>query len=202
MLKTTFGSSLGAVILALGLSCATTGMAQQTEEPAQTTNDLSLGEPADGTVELGTAYAKEAIGDWELRCLRTEDPANDPCQMYQLLKDQNDSPVAEVSIFRLINSGQAKAGATIIVPLETALQSQLTISVDGNKAKRYPFAFCNTLGCYARIGLTEDDVSAYKRGNAAQLTIVPAMAPDQKVNLAMSLSGFTKSFDLASAVEQ
>jgi len=87
------------------------------------------------------------------------------------------------------------------VPLETALQNQLTVSIDGAAGKRYPFAFCNAVGCYARIGLTADDVAGFKRGNLAKLTIVPALAPDQKVVLDLSLEGFTASFDKSSVIQ-
>ena len=89
-----------------------------------------------------------------------------------------------------------------MVPLETALPQQLTIAVDGSKARRYPYAFCNPVGCYVRLGLTKEDVSAFKRGNAAVITIVPALAPDQKVQLNLSLDGFTASYDKVSVIDQ
>ena len=51
------------------------------------------------------------------------------------------------------------------------------------------------------MGLTDADVAAFKRGKEAVITIVPALAPDQKVELALSLDGFTASFDKSSIVE-
>jgi invasion protein IalB len=180
------------------------GVAQttSTEAPATSVEDqLSLGEDADGEPEIGQPFTKEVIGAWEMRCIRTAE-GEEPCQMYQLLDDGQGAPVAEVSLFRLPGDGQAKAGATIVVPLETALPAQLTLSVDGGTPRRYPYAFCNPVGCYARIGLTEDDVSAFKRGKQAELTIVPALAPDQKVTLTLSLEGFTASYDKVSVIAQ
>ena len=44
------------------------------------------------------------------------------------------------------------------------------------------------------------DADLFKRGNAATITIVPALAPDQPVELSLSLSGFTAGFDSQSAV--
>ncbi|WP_300057667.1 invasion associated locus B family protein [uncultured Roseobacter sp.] len=76
------------------------------------------------------------------------------------------------------------------------------IWIDSQPARRYPFAFCNTIGCYARIGLTEEDVNAFKRGNEAMLTIVPVLAPDQKVDIVLSLSGFTAGYEKVSVIEQ
>jgi invasion protein IalB len=171
-----------------------------TEEPVNTESDLSLGEEVDDTPKVGEQYVSETIGAWQMRCLKTED-GSDPCQMYQLLDDQEGPPVAEFSMFRLPEGQQARAGATVIVPLETSLQAQLTISVDGGKGKRYPYSFCNQVGCFARIGLTDQDIQVFKRGNEATLTIVPALAPDQKVIVQLSLEGFTAGYAKVSVVE-
>lgn len=191
-------------ILAVGTAftaLAQSDTAETEAEAAPIENDLSLGEDANATPAVGQPYTAEKIGDWDLRCVKTED-GNDPCQMYQLLSDDTEAPIAEVSLFRLPEGGRAQAGATIVVPLETSLQQQITITVDTGKARRYPFSFCNQVGCYARIGLTADDINAFKRGNAAKVTIVPVAAPDQKVNVTLSLSGFTAAFDKVSVIEQ
>ena len=172
-----------------------TGNAQQIEE------QLSLGEDANKDPELGKPYTKETIGSWEMRCIKTEAEV-DPCQMYQLLDDGQGAPVAEISLFRLPAGGKAEAGATVVVPLETSLPQQLTIAVDGGSARRYPYAFCNPVGCYARMGLTAADVAAFKRGKEATITIIPALAPDQQVKLSLSLDGFTASYEKVSVIEQ
>jgi len=193
------------ITLVASLAVSSMTMAQSTTAEDDSTtnsleNQLSLGEDANKDPELGKTYTKEVIGAWEQRCIKT-DQENDPCQMYQMMDDGEGAPVAEFSLFRLPEGGQAVAGATVVVPLETALQNQLTVSIDGAAGKRYPFAFCNAVGCYARIGLTADDVAGFKRGNLAKLTIVPALAPDQKVVLDLSLEGFTASFDKSSVIQ-
>ncbi|MGB0855391.1 MAG: invasion associated locus B family protein [Pikeienuella sp.] len=163
--------------------------------------DLNMGEDASAP-QVGQTYVRENEGDWEIQCVRVTEGNDEPCQMYQLMKDSEENPVAEVSIFRLPKGGQAIAGATVIVPLETSLQAQLRISVDGGQGKRYPYSFCNPVGCFARIGLTEADVNSFKRGAAATVTLVPFLAPDQKVELNMSLKGFTAGFDKSTVVTQ
>lgn len=175
--------------------------AQQEAEPT-VESQLSLGEDANAVPAVGQTYTREIIGDWEMRCIKQEEGKEDPCQMYQLIDDGDGTPVAEFSLFRLPGSGQAKAGATLVVPLETSLPQQVTITVDGGSARRYPYAFCNQIGCYARIGFTDSDVNGFKRGNAALITIVPALAQDQKVELDLSLTGFTAAFDEVSTVQQ
>lgn len=168
------------------------GEEAQAETPG---SDLSL-----GMTDMGSTYVQEEVGDWEIQCIRTEQD-EDPCTLYQLLSDDQDNPVAEVSVFRLPAGGRATAGATVIVPLETLLTEQLRIAVDDGQGKLYPFSFCNPIGCYARIGLTESDVEAFKRGAVARISIVPFAAPDQTVTLDMSLSGFTAGFDQVSVID-
>lgn len=198
-----------ALLMTLAVPVATlaqsTDTATDTETEAETANpsiedQLSLGEDAATPPEVGQTYISETEGDWELRCIKTED-GNDPCQMYQLMTDSEGTPVAEISIFRLPDGGRAVAGATMIVPLETSLPQQVTVRVDAGQARRYPFAFCNQIGCYSRIGLVEEEVRAFRAGNSATVTIVPALAPDQQVELSMSLTGFTAAFDKTTVVD-
>jgi invasion protein IalB len=159
-------------------------------------DDLSLGKPAaDGP---GSTYTAAQHGDWEQRCVRTKD-GSDPCQLYQLLKDGTGNPVAELSVFGLPPGQQAAAGATAIVPLETLLTQELTFQVDAGDARRYPYSWCSPIGCIARIGFTAEEVAAMKGGVKATMTLVPVVAPDQKVVLEVSLKGFTAGYDAVNA---
>jgi len=193
-------SAIALMALSAPLAAQEQADTETQEEEARPDSALSLGEEDTDGPRLGETYVTEEIGDWEIQCIRTEQD-EDPCTMYQLLSDNEGNPVAEVSIFRLPSGGQAVAGATIIVPLETLLTEQLRLSVDAGQGKRYPFSFCNQIGCYSRIGLTEEDVNAFKRGATASVRIVPFPAPDQIVTLEMSLSGFTASYDKVSVIE-
>ena len=145
-------------------------------------------------VEPGQPYDRETFGDWTLRCIRN-DSANEPCQLYQLLKDEEGNSVAEITLFPLPVGQRAEAGATVAVPLETLLTRQLTIQVDSASPRRYPFSWCTVQGCYARIGFRAEDVLAFKRGANAFVSIVPLAAPNQTVDLNMSLIGFTAGYN-------
>jgi len=174
-----------------------------TDEPAVTEETqssgsgelgLNLGQEVTPENQIGQSYTASTHGDWEIRCVRTKD-GNDPCQLYQLLKDSNGNSVSEFSMFALPPGQEAVAGATIAVPLETLLTQQLTISVDNGQARRYPFTWCSAGGCYARVGFSAADIATFKRGASGTMTIVPVGAPDVKVPLTISLSGFTTAFD-------
>ncbi|MEM1075251.1 MAG: invasion associated locus B family protein [Pseudomonadota bacterium] len=193
---------LSRTALALALVAAPLSVvAQENDQSEDIASDLALGEQVDETRQVGDSYIKEEFSDWAMRCIVSDDE-NDPCQMYQLLTDQQGSPIAEVTLFPLPEGSQAVAAMNVIVPLETALQQQLTIKVDESQALRYPYALCNTVGCYARIGLQEEQLSTYRNGSAAVLTIIPFAAQDQRVQVTMSLSGFTAAFDALSAEQQ
>lgn len=197
------------LLLALGLTVAMAGfgVAQETAAPETTpgttapadsaSGDLSMGTEAEAADGPGTTYTAATFEKWEQRCMRSADGA-DPCQLYQLLQDGEGNNVAEVSLFALPPGQQAVAGATIVVPLETLLTEQLTIAVDGAQPKRYPFSWCAPLGCIARVGFTQAEINGFKKGAKATITIVPAGAPDQAVNLDLSLKGFTAGFDAVS----
>ena len=169
-----------------------------TTDAAKPDTALSLGQTSpDGP---GTAYVKESIDDWQLECIRVEEGQEEPCQVFQPLLDTEGNQVANIRIFRLPETGEAIAGALVAVPLETLLTAQLTITVDTAKPQLYPFSVCDRLGCYARIGFRKADIAAFKKGAKATITLVPFVAPDQKVALPMSLKGFTASYDKASVV--
>lgn len=172
-----------------------TSDATAAEENQNVAAELDMGKET----QEDPTYVKETYGDWELKCFRSE-AEEDPCQMFQLLREEGGNPIAEFSIFRLPDQAQAVAGATIVVPLGTMLPEELKIAVDGGKAKSYSYRFCNLVGCYAQIGLTKADIDAFKRGAGATLTIVPAQAPDQKVNIKASLSGFTAAYENTSVL--
>lgn len=168
----------------------------QTETPAPAPADpgLAMGETVADGPKAGQTYVREVSGDWSVECLKVEE-GEEPCQIFQTLTDGEGNQVANMRIFKLPAGGQAEAGALVAVPLETLLTAQLTITVDGAQPKRYPFSVCDRQGCYARIGLTAEDIASYKRGASATVTLVPFVAPDERVEVKLSLSGFTAGYD-------
>ena len=179
-----------------------TGPETGAEADSTTPSDLSMGIPDQAATGPGTPYIREEFGDWSLRCVRVEE-GEEPCQLYQLLLDQDGNAVAEIGIFALPDGGQAVAGANFVAPMETFLPAGMRLSVDGGESLTYPFTFCSgrpfspllSSGCLSRIGFNQQMVDLFKRGNRATITIVPAVAPDQEVVLDLSLSGFTAGFD-------
>lgn len=167
---------------------------------AQDDDDLSLGENPNTTPQVGQTYQKEEIGDWTLECVKTETGEDEPCQMTQLITEEDGNPIATAAFFRTPENSRAAAGANIVVPLETMLQAGLLMNVDGNEDKQYPFSLCTQMGCVARVGFTQEELDTLKAGRAANIGIRAYAAPNQVVSMEMSLTGFTDAFEQVTAI--
>ncbi len=150
------------------------------------------------TAAIGELYLAGTFDLWEMRCVKAED-GKDPCRLYQLLKDAEGNPTAEISLFNLPEGAQAVAGAAVLVPLDTLLSANLTFVVDANREVIYPYTVCGLDGCIARIGFAAVQLDQRKNGASATITLVPAGLPDLKVPMVLSLKGFTAGFDAVKA---
>ncbi|MFC0202489.1 invasion associated locus B family protein [Paracoccus rhizosphaerae] len=150
--------------------------------------------PAENADQTGSYYLKSEHGDWAIRCIRAGQ-GKDPCELYKLLTDDDDSPVAELTLIPLAN-GEVAAGATLVAPLETDLIAGLGFQVDNGERRGYPFSFCAPVGCIARLGFTEQELTGMKRGATASVELLPFGGDrENPVDLDFSLSGFTAAFD-------
>ncbi|WP_299889858.1 invasion associated locus B family protein [uncultured Ruegeria sp.] len=185
--------SLNTVAAALMCGAVSAQEATPTEETpnAETGTELDLGESGP---RVGEQFVKEKSGEWDVSCIKAED-GEDPCAIVQVLNGPQGEPIAEVSIGKLPEGGAAVAWANVIVPLETLLQAQLALSIDGAPRKLYNYHHCVPVGCVAQLGLSQGDLSAMKAGSKATFSLVPARFPDQVLEMDMSLSGFTAGFD-------
>lgn len=175
-----------ALCLSLTVSSA---FAQEASNPQTEPTDVP--EP-----QIGQPYLGSNEKDWDVICIKS-DQETDPCEIRQLVLDQNKDPMIEITLERISGQQGAVAGATVIVPLETILTVPLTLAIDGAKGKQYPYTFCNSVGCIARIGLTQSDVDAMKRGKMAELSLSHLTVSDRLVTIPVSLSGFTAAYDKA-----
>lgn len=145
------------------------------------------------TAEVGQVYTTQS-GDWTVECEKTVS-SEDPCLMVQVLRDENEVAIMEAEVTRVASENNIGAVMLIRTPLLTLLTEGVTFRIDGGDAARIPFFFCDANVCVARVNLRDQDANAFKRGNAAELRIVPVAAPERSVIVKMSLSGFTAAYD-------
>lgn len=146
-----------------------------------------------GAAGEGTqSYVLEESQDWRIVCVQTS-LEHDPCVLNQVLTDEGGNPTATVEIINLSDQ-EAEAGVTITTPLETLLSRQITMSVDGGTPRQIAFTYCLEDGCRAQVGFSSQEINAFRRGTEAVMRIFPLVAPDQAVDLRVSLLGFTAGF--------
>jgi len=160
---------------------------------AEEADSLSIDDTIMSKPQKTEPYIKERFENWTLKCIK---PVNsiERCEANQIIFNQKQQPVAEISIIKLPKGQVAAAAATIIVPLETILSEGLVLAIQELEPKKYQFKFCNSLGCYSQIGLTDDEVEALKRKEKASIFLKHISSGDQQIVIPMSLDGFTKIF--------
>ena len=163
---------------------------------AQDAESLSIDDSMTGETQQTEPYIKERIKDWNLKCIEPIDSI-ERCEANQIIFNQKQQPVAEISIFKLPKGQVAAAAATIIVPLETVLNEGLVLEVQDLAPKKYQFKFCNSIGCYSQIGLTNEELEALKSKGKASIFLKHLSSGDQQIIIPISLSGFTATFSKA-----
>ena len=160
---------------------------------AEEADSLSIDDTMMSELQQTEPYIKERFENWTLKCIK---PVNsiERCEANQIIFNQKQQPVAEISIIKMPKGQVAAAAATIIVPLETILSEGLVLAIQELEPKRYQFKFCNSLGCYSQIGLTDDEVEALKKKEKASIVLKHISSGDQQIVIPMSLNGFTKTF--------
>ncbi len=163
---------------------------------AQEASGLSLGKPLETLREPGEIYLAGNKGDWNVRCVTANPGEIDKCEIQQLLFLNENSPIADISIFKLPEGERAVAAANVMVPLETLLTKKFRFAFSEESVKEFPYSFCNQNGCLVRMGLLEEDIEAMKKGSSSELSITHISSPEASINLSLSLNGFTAAFDI------
>ena len=163
---------------------------------SQEASGLSLGKPLETLREPGEIYLAGNKGDWNVRCITGNPGDADRCEIQQLLFINENTPIADISIFKLPAGEIAVAAANVMVPLETLLTKKFRVAFSEESKKEFPYSFCNKNGCLVRMGLLEEDIEAMKKGTSSEISITHISKPDSAINLTLSLDGFTAAFDI------
>jgi len=144
-------------------------------------------------VQVGQTYTAETYGDWEMLCVKTA-KGPEPCEVGQLALDEQANPIADVRIFPLPPGSQALAGSTIVTPLGALIANGIIINVDKKKPKQYPYMYCTTVGCVARVGFTALELQAMRTGDKMKISVVMASNAKAPVVIQVSLKGFSTAY--------
>jgi invasion protein IalB len=163
---------------------------------SQEASGLSLGKPLETIRKPGEIYLAGNKGDWNVRCITGNPGDIDKCEIQQLIYLNENTPIADISIFKLNPGEIAVAAANVMVPLETLLTKKFRVAFSEDNVKEFPYSFCNNNGCLIRMGLKEEDVDAMKKGSASKLSITHISDPNAAIDLNLSLEGFTAAYEV------
>lgn len=162
--------------------------------PQATFAQETTGEPPGPA--LGEPYRVTTHQDWEILCTRFEEDGPELCEMYQLLLNEDDSPVAEITVAVLPPEEEYPVGATVTTPLGTFLMPGMGWQIgDDGEIRAEPFQVCNAVGCMALLGLDDADVQAMRSGSHANVLFRPFSNPQGIARARVSLMGFTAALE-------
>ena len=176
--------------------CTFLSVVNNTSLVAQEASGLSLGKPLETIREPGEIYLAGNKGDWNVRCVTGNPGEIDKCEIQQLIFLNENTPIVDISIFKLPKGEIAIAAANVMVPLETLLTKKFRFAFSKETVKEFPYSFCNQNGCLVRMGLLEEDIEALRKGKSSELAITHISSPDSSIELNLSLDGFTAAFDI------
>ena len=132
-------------------------------------------------------------GDWTVEC-RTLQNGGRFCQMGQNLNNPStNKPLMQVVVGIKRNDTQSQPFLQVLAPLGIWLRPGLEFSIDGGQPTRLAFETCLKVACVAEMALSEGLLSAMKRG--AKATVVMRNIRREKLEVPVSLSGFTASYN-------
>ena len=128
-------SVLTSIIICILLSIFCISSLEAEEADSLSIDDTMMSEP-----QKTEPYIKERFENWTLKCIK---PVNsiERCEANQIIFNQKQQPVAEISIIKLPKGQVAAAAATVIVPLETILSEGLVLAIQELEPKKYQFKF-------------------------------------------------------------
>lgn len=183
----TFRTALRPLAFSVAACAGLSGFAAFAQETAAT-------EPA--TPQIGEPYVATSHADWDILCSVVDEAGTVNCEMYQLLFDSSEQPIAEISMVALPFGAEFAAGATVTTPLETFLPTGMGWQIgDAETMRLEAFRVCSVIGCMVRMGISAEEIDTMRAGANATITIAPFVAIDQPVQINVSLSGFTAAFE-------
>ncbi len=136
--------------------------------------------------------AGQTFGDWAVQCPRDAQPNS--CVVSQLISNQqNNQPVLQASIRKVMEQGKASLQLRLTGPLGVILPPGVAVQIDDNQAHRVPFMQCTQQGCYTVITLSDQDIGQLKAGQVMKVGMTPPGG--QMEGIPVSLNGITAALN-------
>jgi invasion protein IalB len=148
---------------------------------------LLLAVPLHATAaEPNVRTVTETYQDWLVVC--TEREGNKQCQAQQQLVNKNKQVVVQLT---LAKTDKAKQLLQIALPHMMDLTKPVGIVVDGQKARPYPYRYCNKAACFVQVEGNDPLFAILGKGTDGAVRVTPMGAGEQKEQeLKFSLKGY------------
>ncbi len=159
------------------------------DQTTQSSGDFSTGSVVPEFLE---------VGDWVVNCTTERESKVTQCAMIQPIYDETgETQSAIIEIFAAGNDNPLiSANAILVTPLGTNLEQGIFLQVDDILPQRnYRINYCLQNGCVARMAFFASEVDEMRNGQEMVLTLF-AYNSDQPLGYRISLSGFTRSFEI------
>jgi len=129
----------------------------------------------------------ETFKDWQINCV--ERGGQKACEMKQTLVNGNQQVVAVLSLAKQSKSGNVMQ---IVLPHLVDLTVPVELSIDGEKATKLPYNFCNQTGCFVQIKNDTPFINKFKKGQSASIKSLTLGGDSLDLNI--SLNGFSQAY--------
>jgi invasion protein IalB len=148
---------------------------------------LLVGAPLHAKPEHGQNFK-----NWTARCEPAPGTSLERCFIFQnLVLKESGQRVVHMAVGYLAANGQA--AAVITMPLGISLPPGASISVDGGDPEDIIIERCDANGCVGAVALSEQFITALKRGREARISFHDASR--RRIAVPVSLLGFTAGFN-------
>lgn len=136
----------------------------------------------------------EQFRDWKVQCGTIPNSGKERCQMsQQVTRGDSGDPVMRMAVgFTPQNSQPA---AIFQLPLGIVLPKGIALRVDDGEPVRFPIQICVKQGCRADLPLKQNLLEQMKAGRKAYIMARTPRAESGKVELPISLLGFTAAYN-------
>lgn len=128
--------------------------------------------------------------EWYKVCTKQED--NDVCIVQNIVQAPSGQLLTAVGLIDVSGKVNRKI-MQVSVPSARLIQPGVNVQIDGGTAQRIEYSVCMPDKCVAEIILTDQMISAYKKGGELVLTSVNFQRSPNPIKI--SLAGFTQAFD-------
>jgi len=129
--------------------------------------------------------------DWGVECRQPPSAETKRCIMFQRQVLDNGRTLLVLTVRKAPDDKPPLA--ILQLPLGVLLEPGVSLSVDGGEPRKLSYRLCDLGCCIVTFLLREDLENAFRQGQTARVELVTA--EQKKVNVDVSLNGFTAAFN-------